>query len=243
MGHAVAASSPRPPWAFFDRAYCISLDERPDRRQEAERQFDAVGLEGQVEFLIVKKDTVDTERGIYESHMECFRRGIRAGARTILIFEDDIVFDRFDPGVLADGIRFMSGDDWNMFFLGCLTSGTRKTAHRCVLNVRYRSLTHAYVARRPFAEMLLALPWRGRPYDVLLRERCGGFYAAYPAFAFQSNARTDNLRLRHVDRLRRLCGGLARIQKFDEFYHRHRLALIGLHVLMLAGLLALAIRA
>src|SRR5512147_2256233 len=96
-GHRAGPPETSSSWAFFDRVYCISLDERPDRRQEAERQFRRVGLEGRVEFVVVPKDPVDPERGIHSSHMECFRRGIRAGARTMLIFEDDIVFDRFDP--------------------------------------------------------------------------------------------------------------------------------------------------
>lgn len=227
-------------WEYFDRVYCISVDERADRRAEAGRQFDAVGLGARVEFLIVPRDPVDPERGIHASHMECFRRGIGAGAQTILVFEDDVVFDRFDGGVLAESVRFMQETDWNMFFFGCLTFATGRTPHRSVLSVRYRALTHAYAVRREFAEALLARPWEGRPYDMLLQARCDRYFAAYPSFAFQSNSRSDNLRLRQVDRLRRLCGGLARIQKFDEFYHRHRLAVIGLNALAVAGLLAFA---
>jgi hypothetical protein len=75
---------------------------------------------------------------------------------------------------------------------------------------------------------------------MLLQACCDRYFAVYPSFAFQSDSRSDNLRLRKVDRLRRLCGGLARIQKFDEFYHRHRLAVIGLNALAVAGLLAFA---
>ena len=242
MANIPGAASPGDLWAFFDRVYCISLDERPDRRQEAERQFRRVGLAERVEF-------VDrTERpGRHRARDPRVPHGVLppgcgAQARTTLIFEDDIVFDRFDPRVLAECTRFMAAADWNMFFFGCLTAGSRRTASPSVLEVRYRSLTHAYAVRSDFAETLLALPWRGQPYDMLLRDRCEGFYAAYPSCAFQSNARTDNLRLRHVDRFRRLCGGLARIQKMNEFYHRHRWAVVGAHVLLLACLLALAAR-
>jgi GR25 family glycosyltransferase involved in LPS biosynthesis len=156
-------------WGFFDRTYCISLAEREDRRQEAERQFRTVGLADRVEFVIVQKHPVDNERGIYESHLECFRRGIEAGARNLLVFEDDIVFDRFSTRVLSDCIRFMSShDDWKLFFFGCLTSGSRRTANASVLSVRYRSLTHAYAVQRRFAESVLRLPWRQRPYDGAL---------------------------------------------------------------------------
>lgn len=240
VGHAADASSPSALWGFFDRIYCISLDEREDRRQEAERQFRAVGLTGGVEFVIVKKHPVDNERGIYESHLECFRRGIAADARNMLVFEDDIVFERFSTEVLSDCVRFMSShDDWKLFFFGCLTSGSRKTANASVLSVRYRSLTHAYAVQRRFAESLLRRSWRQRPYDAVLSSLSDEYFAAYPSFAFQSNARTDNMRLDKLDRWRRRCGGLARIQKLDEFYHRNRRMVIGVHVFLIMVLLAL----
>jgi GR25 family glycosyltransferase involved in LPS biosynthesis len=236
-------SSPSHPWAFFDKIYCISLDEREDRRQEARKQFGNVGLAGRVEFVIVKKHPADNEQGIHESHMECMRRGIGADARTMVIFEDDIIFDRFSDKVLADCAHFLSTtSSWNIFFFGCLSSGSQRTEHDSVLKVRYRSLTHAYVVQRRFAETLLGTPWRNIPYDALLCALSGNYYAAYPAFAFQSNARTDNLRTRKVDRFRRLCGGLLKIQKMNEWYHRNRLAVIATHIFLIMLLLLLAAR-
>jgi hypothetical protein len=228
------ASSPSHPWAFFDKIYCISLDERADRRQEARKQFGNVGLANRVEFVIVKKHPTDNEQGIHESHMQCMRKGIGADARTIIIFEDDIVFD---------SVHFLSTtSSWKIFFFGCLYSGSRRTENNSVLKVRYRSLTHAYVVPRSFAETLLGMPWPNIPYDVLLCTLAGDYYAAYPAFAFQSNARTDNLRTRKVDRFRRLCGGLLKIQKMNEWYHRNRLAVIGIHIFLILLLLLLVAR-
>jgi GR25 family glycosyltransferase involved in LPS biosynthesis len=230
-------------WAFFDKVYCISVEEREDRRQEARRQFERVGLIGRVEFVIVKKNPVDPEQGIHESHLECFRKGIRDGARSMVLFEDDIVFDRFSPKVLADCVKFLSThESWDMFFWGCLTSGSRRTENASVIKVRYRSLTHAYVVRRGFAETLRGIPRRGRPYDALLCSLAGEYYAAYPSFAFQSNAPTDNLRTRRLDRFRRLCGGLLKIQKMDEWYHRHKWTVIGVHLFLIALLLMLVAR-
>jgi GR25 family glycosyltransferase involved in LPS biosynthesis len=240
VGYVSDTSSASELWRFFDKAYCISLEEREDRRQEAERQFRAVGLGDRVEFVIVKKDPVDAERGIYESHLACLRRGIQAGARTMLVFEDDIVFDRFDTKVLSDCVRFLSVHyDWKIFFFGCLTSGSRKTANASVLKVRYRSLAHAYAIQHGFAGTLLARPWRRQPYDMLISSLSGEYYAAYPAFAFQSNSRTDNTRRKKLDRWRRRCGGLLRIQKLDELYHRHPVVVIGAHVFLIVILLIL----
>jgi GR25 family glycosyltransferase involved in LPS biosynthesis len=237
------ASSPSSPWAFFDKIYCISLDEREDRRQEARKQFSNVGLADRVEFVIVKKHPADNEQGIHESHMQCMRKGIGADARTIIIFEDDIVFDRFSVKVLADCVHFLATTSaWQLFFFGCLSSGSKRTENNSVLKVRYRCLTHAYVVQRSFAEILLGLPWRNTPYDALLRTLAGDYYAASPSFAFQSNARTDNIRNRKVDRFRRLCGGLLRIQKMNEWYHRNRLAVFGIHIFLIMLLLLLVTR-
>ena len=84
-------------WEFFDKIYCISLTERPDRRREARHQFASVGLSARVEYHIVDKHPTDPEQGVYESHIDCLKKGLSNGARRILIFEDDIRFDRFDP--------------------------------------------------------------------------------------------------------------------------------------------------
>lgn len=231
-------------WAYFDNIYCISLDEREDRRRAARNQFDKVGLVDRVEFVIVKKNPVDAEQGIYESHMACMRKGIAADAQTMMIFEDDIVFDRFSAAVLTDCIEFLSKtSSWKIFFLGCLVYRSRKTKNRAVLKVRYRSLTHAYAVERRFAEILVAMPRRKNPYDILLRHVAKDSYAAHPAFAFQSDARTDNMRLLMLDRFRRMCGGLARIQKMNEWFHHNRLAIIGVHFFIIVFLLMLAARA
>ena len=56
-------------------------------------------------------------------------------------------------------------------------------------------------------------------------------YAVYPAFAFQSSSRSDNLRYLKLDRFRRMCGGLRRLQKINEWYHRRRPFVIGCHIL------------
>ncbi|MDP4727018.1 MAG: glycosyltransferase, partial [Desulfobacterales bacterium] len=64
----------------------------------------------------------------------------------------------------------------------------------------------------------------------------------HPAFAFQSNARTDNVRLLMLDRFRRMFGGLARIQKMNEWFYHNRLAIIGVHIFIIVFLLMLVAR-
>ena len=73
-------------WDFFDRIYCISLEEREDSRRAAADSFSKVGLTEKVEFVLVKRHPSNVEQGMYESHMTCLRKGLEAGAERIVVF-------------------------------------------------------------------------------------------------------------------------------------------------------------
>jgi GR25 family glycosyltransferase involved in LPS biosynthesis len=219
-------------WDFFDKFYCISVSEREDRRATAKKQFALLGLSHKVEFVLVDKHATDPEQGIYESHMLCMKNGIRAGAETFVIFEDDVIFDRFQPETLDRCTAFLSSaPDWKMCHFGCMVKRSRKTGNPSVRKIRYRSLTHAYAVHRPFAETLSSNPWKGIPYDDFLQTFRDDVYILYPTFAFQSDSPSDNDSWMALEALRKLLGGLERLQKMNEFYHRYRAPVIALHVL------------
>ena len=226
-------------WDFFDRIYCISLEEREDRRQAAAASFAKVGLTGKVEFVIVKPHPFNIEQGMYESHMTCLRKGLEAGAESIVVFEDDIIFDRFDAERLVQCNHFlMEHPDWKVLLLGALIRSSRKTSNPFIQKVRYQSLAHAYALNRTYAESLAYQPWQGFVIDTLFRPLTDHLYAAYPMFAFQNDFVSDNDNKYHgLERFRRLCGGLERIQKANEFYQRHKTGIIAVHVIMLLSLL------
>ncbi|MBW1866910.1 MAG: glycosyltransferase family 25 protein [Deltaproteobacteria bacterium] len=218
-------------WEYFDKIFCISVDDRIDRQKQAKAQFDRVGLSSLVEFLFVKRHPEDCEQGIYESHLLCIKKALDAGADTILIFEDDIIFDRFTPEILETCVGFLSSDtEWKLFFMGCLVKKSRKTGIRSIRKIKYRSLTHAYVLNKKSAKQILGKKWGGIAYDAMLRTVNGGIYALYPSFAFQSNSPTDNRNYPGLDRFRKFCGGLEHIQKMNELYHRHRICVISAHI-------------
>ncbi len=221
-------------WDFFERIYCISVEERTDRRQAVTRQFDKVGLAGRVEFVIVRRHPTDVEQGMYESHMTCLRKGLEAGAGRIVVFEDDVLFNRFDAGRFNQCTRFLSAHpDWQVLLLGGLIRSSEKTADPYVQKVRYQSLAHAYAINRPYAQTLAYTPWQGIVIDTVFRPLTDHLYAVYPMFAFQNNLPSDNDKYRYLELFRRGCGGLERIQKMIEFYQRHKFGIITAHVLML----------
>ena len=219
-------------WEFIDKAYCISLKHRTDRRQRSQLQFSDIGLLDRVEYVPAQQYPGDSEQGIYASHMHCIARGIDSGAQRIAVFEDDVVFHRFEPERMIQCARFLAAmTDWQVFFLGCLVSRSFPTRCAAVRRVRYRSLAHAYVLNRTFAEKLLESKWTGRPFDTVLRDSAQAAYAIYPGVAFQSDARSDNHRLWVLDRFRRLCGGLGFIQAMNERWHRHFKIVVIFHLL------------
>ena len=217
-------------WDFFDRIYCITLASRPDRREAARRQFAAVGLEDRVEFLVAVKDEEEPERGIFFSHLHCLSTGLAAGARHILVFEDDILFRRFSAQRLRDACRFLqTSGRWDAFFLGCLVNGSRPSGDEAVAEVRYRCLAHAYALNRSFAERIVREPWQGLPFDNVLGRHHARFFAHRPMCAFQGLAGSDNTTV-WIDRLRTLFGGLPLIQQGNEFYHANRGLIVALHL-------------
>ena len=227
-------------WAFFDRIYCISLDQRSDRREQVKRQFAQVGLLELVEFIIVAKHPVDREEGIFRSHMMCLDKGLKAKARRILIFEDDVFFKDIDTGVLGEVCTYLDATTpWNAFFLGCITAGSSKTENKNLVKIDYRCLAHAYALNQPYAERLAQEPWSGIPFDELLKRHNADFYALYPMCAFQGLAGTDNQTVA-IDRIRRYCGGLPFIQKANELYQNHKPVLL---LAPLAVVLAVALAA
>ena len=224
-------------WDFFDRLYCISLQERQDRRKSALKEFSKVGLADRVEFVIGERLPYDIEQQVYESHMICLRNGLAAGAQNIVIFEDDVVFDLFDPERLRSCTQFLrQHPEWKVLLLGALIRSSRKTTNPCVQKVRYQSLTHAYALNRHYAETLAYEPWQGIVNDTLFRPLTDDVYAIYPMCAFQKKFTSDNYKYPKLVLIRHLLGGLERIQKANEFYQRHKLVVIAAHVIIILSL-------
>ena len=217
-------------WSFFDRIYCISLDTRVDRRKQAKKQFENLGILDRVEFVIVAKHPTNVEEGIYLSHIQCLNKGIDSGARHILVFEDDVFFERFDPHALRRACQYLkNAETWDALFLGCMIDGSRKTEVKYLKRITHRTLAHAYALNRPFAEKLVQKKWNGTPFDEFLRLHNREYFALYPMCAFQGLSGTDNRRVA-IARIRRLFGGLPFIQKVNELYHNHTLPLLGLTI-------------
>ncbi|MBW1636306.1 MAG: hypothetical protein JRJ68_08540, partial [Deltaproteobacteria bacterium] len=193
-----------------------------------------------VEFVIVAKHPENREQGIFQSHMKCLAMGVEANARHILVFEDDVFFEKFDAAALAGVCRYLdSSISWNALFLGCITDGSSKTGKKGLAKIKYRCLAHAYALNNSFARQVIGNSWCGIPFDELLRRHNKDFFAFYPMCAFQGLAGSDNQTV-VIDRVRRLLGGLPFIQKINELYQNNKVFLLFVSsaVFLFAALLA-----
>ncbi|HEY1375850.1 MAG TPA: glycosyltransferase family 25 protein [Gemmataceae bacterium] len=112
---------------YFDRVYVINLPDRPDRLRAVVRELDRAGLPlapGRVEvFPAVRPDAAagfptPGSRGCFLSHLGVVRAARSAGARNVLIVEDDLAvapqFRSSEPAVV-DRLR---AEDWGFVYLG-----------------------------------------------------------------------------------------------------------------------------
>jgi GR25 family glycosyltransferase involved in LPS biosynthesis len=227
-----------PIWKPIERIYCISLQDRRDRQVCAKNQFARVGLDRRVEFFLARRHPTDCEKGIFESHRTCLKKGLADGARHILVFEDDVVFGNIDARRVAESIHaFIRQENYPILYLGAIVDASRSTAMPGIRRVRYRCLTHAYLIKAALARRIAGQSWQQQPFDTVLRHWSVRHLVLYPSIAFQSNSPSDNSRHRTLDTVRRLCGGLRLIQWINERYQRHRYAVIAAHVLAVGGLI------
>ena len=111
-----------------------------------------------------------------------------------------------------------------------------------VLRVKYRCSAHAYVLSHDTAEKIVARPWAGIAYDVVLKDVAGNqTFAAYPSFGFQSSSPTDNDKRRVIDRARRIIGGQRVLQRWNEFSTLHFWRLVWIHVAIVLAMVLFAV--
>jgi hypothetical protein len=173
------------PFRFFDLIYCINLDSRPDRWQEVVREFSAVGIADRVErFPAITH--AEPREGCRLSHVECVRRADAAGAETVLIFEDDVIFRGLTQERLARLLsRLRTIPDWELLYFGGTVLADPER-HGELMKVPMAG-THAYaIHRRAFAK----IPECTLPYDIWLARNLQS-YCADPIVAWQRAGFSD----------------------------------------------------
>jgi glycosyl transferase, family 25 len=141
--------------ATFPHSLCINLDRRPERWQSMQRKFDQHGIHSVRRLSAVDGNKIKLPEnwahspgafGCLLSHLQVVREARRFGVPSVLIFEDDVVFDeqlekKF--GVYVDQLP----PDWDMLFFGALHRDEPVTVTENIARITQAYSTYAYVLR------------------------------------------------------------------------------------------------
>ncbi|BCX19143.1 MAG: hypothetical protein KatS3mg117_2825 [Geminicoccaceae bacterium] len=201
--HCCAPPGTPDPWSFVDRAYCISLADRPDRAARAAAELHRVGLCRRVLFYRPDRHPTRVIEGIWESHRAVARHAREAGAQRALILEDDVTFARWvGPRTLAKVAATMRElpPDWTIFFLGHWPLEARFVTPRLLRTSS--ACAHAYVASPRLLAWLAVNPFSkdererariaGGGIDASYA-RLPGAYAFFPMLATQAALGSDHM--------------------------------------------------
>ncbi len=171
----------------IDGIFCISLEERADRRELLTQEFDGSGLN--IEFMIVQRDSENPERGCFDSHMKCARLALERNYRRVLILEDDATLVSFNPKQVQQINAFMDKQSPELFYLGANLGKVWLTWSMGIARVRAKA-THAYIlSSRGCQELLKHAPYTGTAIDKVLSK----YFKAYMAFPMLSQQQPEEI--------------------------------------------------
>ena len=173
---------------FFDRIYCINLDDRPDRWRYVSRHLSEFGLSAKVQRFPAIDVRNDPRLKVHERLLRnnfsllamcgCMlsHRSVIAAAKqdrldNVLVFEDDIRVLEANIGNLHYALAALGKRDWDVFYLGATYLWELKPEGSFLVNVPNGAYaTHAIAYHHTvFDRILELLP--SDPMEFLLSSR------------------------------------------------------------------------
>ena len=170
--------------------FCITVKHSP-RTQDVRKEFRRVNLD--VKILEFDRDWEDGMRGCFKSHQEALRRGIEQGSKSIVVFEDDVVFrEGTDVTVPVSKVvsraRILAEIDTTLVVgLGGLVIGpvTTEPLHWNFFQAKF-ACAQAYVVSFEMAVVICEWDYNTVHYDKRLYRLSGDNMAiVVPTIAFQ----------------------------------------------------------
>lgn len=132
---------------YFDEVYCINLDERTDRWEQAQIEFDKIGIKDVVERWPGVKNS-DGNLGCTLSHKTLIEHCKKEGLNNVLIFEDDVLFVETDTNKLEEAFKELHDlGNWDLFYIGSTVEPSTGRFLRVtdnILRTNFAFTTHAY---------------------------------------------------------------------------------------------------
>ncbi len=156
--------------SLFAYKVCINLDRRPERWERMKERFAQHGISHVVRFPAIDglsmniPDTWPYSAGHYgclQSHLAVIREAQRDKTPTILIFEDDCIFDDEFNQKFSHYMRQLPGD-WDMLLFGGTHFEEPIKVFDNIAKAKMTYLTHAYVLKHNTYKILIDLCEQGR---------------------------------------------------------------------------------
>jgi len=102
---------------FFDKIYCLNLDRRTDRWEDAKKEFDSIGILEQVKrFSAIEKNP--GWMGCRDSHIAIVEDAKSNNYKNVLVLEDDVKFINNTCKSLNKSMQELKKYEWYLFYLG-----------------------------------------------------------------------------------------------------------------------------
>ena len=181
---------------FFPGAFCINLDDRPDRMKQAETEFWKLGLKVERMSAVggnpgYQSKLLPNEVGCKLSHLNCIKEASKRNWGSVLIFEDDVVFRDGANELFAEYMSRVP-DDWAMIYLGGNHWGWNlgekdnpklEFVADNVYRTRNTLTTHAYAIRWTVWGAVFDAAERDKQIDVIYSY----LQQEYPVYALRPN--------------------------------------------------------
>lgn len=158
--------------AFRDKV-CINLDRRPERWERVQERFAAQGIHGVGRFAALDGNALAIPShwshtagayGCLRSHLQVVEAARDRGLPTVLIFEDDVVFDPDLRQKFAAGMEQLP-DGWDMLSFGALHKDEPIRISGSLARLTRSNSTYAYAVRNTVFDAFIEL--NRRAADVL----------------------------------------------------------------------------
>ena len=175
-------------YKFFDKIYCINLDNRPDRWRYVNNHFVKFGLKGKVERfsaidvrnnselrkhekLLMDNYSLLAMCGCMLSHRKIVESASHSGLENVLIFEDDVKILENNIADMHRSLSDLGRLDWDVFYLGATYLWALKPVGSHLVNISNGAYaTHAIAYNHSvFDRVLEILP--SEPLEYLLLDQ------------------------------------------------------------------------
>jgi GR25 family glycosyltransferase involved in LPS biosynthesis len=145
----------------IDNIYCVNLERRPDRREQASKEFQKFNLD--FEFftgvdghkLNVKSTIKPGHVGCVLSHLNLYRYLKTIEGSVFMITEDDVVFSSDFIDIFLDRIKAVP-DDWNLLYFGGNHNGiSPKMVSQKIHRLQKTYTTHCYLVKKSSLDSLI----------------------------------------------------------------------------------------